>query len=124
MHIHLGASAMLDAVKSESLHDRVAIFGFEAADSSAQMIHQEPADDIVLVAQSGGMDTVGNQQQARVLDGACSQHRGPSLYPRADAVDRRDFKTLEGRSSFIGVKAGDSSVQQNAHVRRVASYEL
>ena len=50
MHVHMRAAAMLNAVKPEAFHDRGAIFSLEATDPGAGMIHEKPADDVVLVA--------------------------------------------------------------------------
>jgi hypothetical protein len=50
MHVRVRAAAMPDAVKPEAFDDRGRIFGFEATDPGTGMIHEEPADDVVLVA--------------------------------------------------------------------------
>ena len=70
------------------------------------------------------MNTVRNKQQAWVFDAARRQHRGFRPYPRADAINGRDFEALKRRPSFISIDAGYGGVQQNAHVGRFGSNEL
>jgi len=70
VHVHMRTAAVIDSVKSETLYDRAVVISFETTNSGAGMVHKEPADNIVLVAQSVRMIIVRDKQQARVFDAA------------------------------------------------------
>ena len=84
------------------------------------MVHQEPADRVVLVAQPGPGEPVGRKQQPRVLYAARAQH--DRLRPHHEAPVRRvaDLDRLDALPGSNGVQVRHRGMNQDLDVRRDA----
>src|SRR5216684_5274971 len=75
------AENVLDEILTEPKAERPSVVGIEASDDAFEMVHQETADQAVLVSHAAGLGTVRCQKKTGVFDAASSQ----------DDMGRRDL---------------------------------
>ncbi len=71
---------------------QVRVLGEQRAQLAAGVVHEEAADQIVLVAQAFGNQRVGRQQHPRVLDAAARQHVMGRAHHAAASVECADAR--------------------------------
>ena len=81
------------------------------------MLHEVPADEVVLVADSGRAHVVGCQEEARHLEATSREHVGRRRGRQAVAGERLHVDALqrgavgrECKAGHVGVVAGGQSV--------------
>jgi hypothetical protein len=53
------AASIPKAIKPEAFYDCGVIIRLETTNASAGMIHQKPADEVILITQAVGVNTIG-----------------------------------------------------------------
>jgi len=117
-------AAMLDAVETKAIDDRRRVLALEVPDRAAGMIHQEPANEAVLVPQALRTSAIGDQQQARVFNGARRKDRDlrANAYPLA--VNAGRFERLERPARLVRVDPSNGRIDENAHIGGVQGDEF
>jgi hypothetical protein len=89
-----------------------------------RVVHQEPANEIVLVPQALRTSAIGDQQQARVFDGARREDRYFRLNAYPLAVNAGRFERLERRARLVRVDPSNGRIDEDAHIGGVQDDEF